>query len=550
VIDPVEHLRGLLNGRELPSLRSSTDIDEALRAIKARASSIGQREVSVDAQMEAVRQFYETNRLSSSRQGRLVSFGLCVRPMPDKAPIIEDRARLTAVLEQVDQWVEVPRQYRRCYQGLLSSYFDYDSQAAAAPTVGRENWVALRQYLSDRLPAISTNGTEPDWVSCALANRGVLQETPCAAYAVEVLSGDDARVKEVRSALRIGDASWFSRELVLAQVLAATGQSDRGFVAVLPRVLPLVDANSVLRDVGLRLVLDRYATMAAPAVHNGLRDCAIRWWGNPWLPSNRVVWTSVSDAARRMVADWLKLEFIESFFTLLAEEGTADPRRLEFWKRYFKTIDTVQFALGSEARFSRTRDFVELRAKMKGATVELLDPVGSNNAFIMTIGDLVVVEFSGRANALYGYSRKAGLPFTLDRSVVTTKDGENSLKSSRHVLRLRHADHVHGWDTWEDLFEGTFRRQFGVEPDAKPSSRPTRLTTRTQPADRPAVQGWPARFDADALNRLVRQHGLSVQDNSTRGGNLWVLARSFDATVDRTLKAWGFTFRPGKGWWR
>ena len=144
-----------------------------------------------------------------------------------------------------------------------------------------------------------------------------------------------------------------------------------------------------------------------------------------------------------MVAEWLKLEFIETFFTLLAEEGTGDRRRLEFWKRYVNQIDHINFALGNDARSSSTKDFAVLREKMQGLTVPLIDPISSNNAFIMTIGDLVVVEFSGRANALYGYDGRQGLPFDLERPVVVVKDGRNSLKNSERRLWLKHRDGIH-----------------------------------------------------------------------------------------------------------
>src|SRR5207249_2018302 len=108
-----------------------------------------------------------------------------------------------------------------------------------------------------------------------------------------------------------------------------------------------------------------------------------------------------------------------------------------------------------------------LRAKMKGLTVPLIDTVSSNNAFVMTIGDLVVVEFSGRANALYGYDRRHGLPFELASAVVSARDGRNSLKNSRRQIWLKHADGIHGWNKWEDMFEATLRRQFHVEPAAR-----------------------------------------------------------------------------------
>jgi hypothetical protein len=531
-------------------LREGQEIDEALRAIRDRVSAIGQEHVPHDTQLDAVRHFWRTKRLPSLKDGRLVSFGLCVPPVSDGPPIMEDCARFGILLDELEQWADNPRCYRRCYQGLLTSYFRYDIHHPKTPTEGKQNWIALRQYLAGRLPAISTGDVNPEWVTCALSNREVLSDTPCASYAKELLKGEGGRLRLVRSAFLIDDASWFLRELIVAQVVAATNEGDDAFRGLVSRLLALIKPNLVLRDRGLGLILDRYAALSNPAVNESLRNCAIEWWGNPWLPSNKMRWGSVTVAARQMVANWLKAEFVESFFTLLAEEGTADRRRLEFWKRYVKSMDKVQFALGSDARFSRAKDFVELRAKMKGATVDLKDSDGSNNAFLMTIGDLVVVEFSGRSNALYGYSAKAGLPFTLDAPVVTAKDARNSLKRSRNLIWLRHADGIHGWARWEGAFEDLMRRKFGIAPDVDLSSKRYAIGPMNASASTEwTARRWPSDYNRDTLNQFAQDRGLMLQDNSRQGGNLWVLA-PFDASIDRILKQWGFTYRSNKGWWK
>ena len=55
-------------------------------------------------------------------------------------------------------------------------------------------------------------------------------------------------------------------------------------------------------------------------------------------------------------------------------------------------------ALGADARDNSSPDFKTLRKKMAGLVVPLQDNVRSNNAFIMRIGPLVIVEFSGYSN--------------------------------------------------------------------------------------------------------------------------------------------------------
>ena len=49
---------------------------------------------------------------------------------------------------------------------------------------------------------------------------------------------------------------------------------------------------------------------------------------------------------------------------------------MNFWKRYVKSIDHIEFALGSTARNSRERDMVLLRKKMTGL-VQALDASGT-----------------------------------------------------------------------------------------------------------------------------------------------------------------------------
>lgn len=559
----LDHLASLLRpslSEGAKAMTSGDSIDALLAEMKARSKSAGGRSPAEDHQLDAVRRYWDSQELSSFRDAYLLSWGLCMPHRPQGPCVMEDRPRLQGVLDGADVWKRRASAYRRCYQGLVKSYFTYDADAPGAAPVGRKNWGILRDYLYDRNRDIRDGGSNPEWVDTAIDNRQLFGETPCMPYVDPLLRGDASQVDNVCEQLQIGKASWFLRQLVLAQVEGATNLGHGDFLRLLPRLLGLLTNNEVLRDRGMIMVLDRYAQVPGNSLHPGLRDHAVGWWGNPWLPSNATRWGGVAPAARTMVAEWLKLEFIETFFTKLAEDGLGDPRRMEFWKRYVKAIDHIEFALGSFARNSREQDFVALRKKMTGLICEL-NASGANNAFIMRMGSLVAVEFSGLGNALYGYDASRSVPFDTAQVLGLARDGTNSLKQkAKSILWLQHQDGIHNWHRWEDMFDATLRQEFGIRPSAAaprsgdsgvPRSRQLPSTKRGADVSLPNRGRTTSEpYSHVALRRFAATHGLIVDDKTSMGGNLWVRGASSDEMVNEVLTRWGFHAKPGKGWWR
>jgi hypothetical protein len=560
----LNHLASLLrpDTQEGPwTMTVDASIDAVLAVLEKRSKARGRGTVPEDLQLEAVQRFWASQEIPSFRDAYLLSWGLCVPHRFSGPCVMEDRPRFQRVLDGVDRWHERPNAYRRCYQGLVKSYFTYDALSDGAPSIGRQNWTQLREYLQDHTRRIVDKQANPEWVTTAVGNRQLFSDGPCEPYVDALLHGDAGTMDTLCEQLGITKASWFLRELVLAQVKGATSLDNAQFQALMPRLLELLASNEVLRDRGLIMVLDRYARVPGANLHLALRDSSVLWWGNPWLPSNETRWGGVTSDARSMVADWLKLEFIETFFTKLAEDGLGDRRRMEFWKRYVKSISNVQFALGSTARSSRERDFVMLRKKMAGLICNL-DASGANNAFIMTMGNLVAVEFSGMGNALYGYDAGRQLPFDTSKPLQLTVDVRNSLKhkDGSRILWLSHQDGIHGWDKWESMFEATLRKEFGVTPGksvssasvaralASPSLRTTEGTATNNARQATATAQQP--YTRAALIKFANELGLHIEDKSHQGGSLWVRTEADDSHVNQVLTRWGFHHKPGKGWWK
>ena len=541
-----------------------------------------------DLQEEAVRRFWTSKRIDNLKDARLISFGIALPVGPRRLRVIEDRERFPALLDGVNQYLPTPKQYRRCYQGLLSGYFVYDPEADETPKTGRENWEALRSYLSKRSRRVLDGARNPQWADSLQQHLTLLGEDPCIRYGAPLLAGEHSAVDELREVLSISDSSWFMRKLFLAQIRSAVGKFDDEFLNLLYRVLDLLQENELIRDEGLALVLNRFALLKSPPLAVPLRDAAVSWWGNPWLQSNAMRWGRVTPKARAMVAEWLKLEFIEAFFTLLAEEHTGDNRRLEFWARYVGSISEIHFALGAEARDNRSPDFQVLRKKMAGLVVPLQDNVRTNNAFIMRMESLVIVEFSGYSNACYGYKANEALPFRFDMPVVLPKDIKNSLKHSNRELWLAHQDGVRGFETWEERFEAELAKGYRIMPKSAASrpvamTRPTQTPTpppqarrtapqpasprATQPASTPTappsrsrntdvawdIAVWKTtKYSRKALSEFAERFGLQIEDLTPppHGGNLWVRTDDSHLFINEVLLKWGFEYKNAKkGWW-
>jgi len=547
-------LRDSLKVAERP-LRTTDALESVVALLQEHNKAVSGNSVPQDLQQAAVKRFWKSQRLETLKDARLVSFGLCVPSRPSSPCVMEDRQRFLAVLDTktgVDQWADRPRWFRRCYQGLVRSYFAYELDPVSP--VGEKNRSDLRDYLNKRIRNIVDEKQNPDWVTTVVTHQRLFSEDPYTPYAAAVLSGNSTEIDHLCAQLGIVQSSWFLRELVLAQVRHATEQSDESFKALIPRLLKLLADNQVLRDRGLILILNKYAQASQPGINEPLRHTAVEWWGNPWLPSNEMRWGGVEPAARDMVSEWLKREFVEAFFTKLAVDGVGDRRRANFWLRYVKSMDNIRFALGAQALSSEDRDFEVLRKKMEGLYTELKDSSRANNAFIMTLGNLVAVEFGEMGHAFYGYDVRKALPFDSSHSLGMRVNFPNSLKHDSCMLKMRHQDGIHG-RKWEDMFEGTLREHFDICPNVPKGHLSTRSPRAARPLDAAAQTPTPptstgVKFSKRALADYARENGLKVDDKTEINGNLWVRTDDGNPQVNKVLLGWGFRYKPGKGWWR
>ena len=527
-----------INGQAFQGLHfDQRPIEREIEQLKHWLSSSGEAQPSVDLIQAALKRFQATSTLTNLKEVRLVCRGVATPIGNSPVSVIDIRRLFPALLEEVSQYLGEPRKFRRCYRGLLSSYFAFDPVAVGGREDPLKNWEQLRLYLLKHLPDIQTTGTDPDWVRVIVEHRNLLTEQPAERYGRDFLAGQIEQFAEMETQLGISGASWLGRAVVLAMVQAATQLDDAGFKQHLPRLLQMLEEprHASLLDNCLAQLLERYARMATLVMHPALCNFAVAHWKNPWVNRNHARWKMVSEVTRKMVAGWLKLDFLKQFFELLSADGSNDTRRLDFWARYHQCIDDMYFVLGPYAMGNRSPAFVELRKKMEGRLLALSGG-GSleNNAFIMTMGDFAFIEFGSMGNAAYVYSLTAGLPF--DLSHARTLSSSDLKNKTRAINRMMHKDNMHGYHTWETRFDSSLFLAFGIRANEVDLPEPWRSGSCLS-------QGTHRNIDA-----FCQAFGFNQDNRSNEGGQFWIKADDSHQTANTQLRNWGFSYRGERGW--
>jgi hypothetical protein len=206
----------------------------------------------------------------------------------------------------------------------------------------------------------------------------------------------------------------------------------------------------------------------------------------------------------------------------------------------------MHFALGKTAYSNKSVDFQNLRNKMRGIITELDETTSDNNAFIMRVGQYLLVEFGEKGNAMYIYDTNMQ-PFDLTRGYVSIKKLKNKDKMESRYL---HMDTLDG--TWEDRFLTKLSSLTGRNLTLLGAAR--RPTARTIPP-RPKATTTPVasnpQINQQSVIAFCLLYGLKYDDRTEKGGQLWVKASDKVAFIKRQLLYWEFRYsQKNRAWYR
>lgn len=476
---------------------------------------------------------------------KYVCFGLAQQVGQDDWSLIEDAKLFRSLLKQVGTQQEQPRRLRKCFQGLMHSYFDYpifDKPAEA----GLVNWKLLRKFLAETLGSLSSARNAPQWLKILSRHENLLTDKPCERYAPALLKGSAKDLVAASEGIGLSTNSWVWQEAIMAQTQAVIRLEDFEFKEHLSPLLDLLDGkgdvqlsdNVVIRC--LAHVLIRYAKCKERPESPALRDMAITFIGNPWL--KRPAWDAYvkDDSARKMVDGWLKRRLITDFFALLSEDGATDERRLNYWLRFEPIIEDMWFALGQTAMNSKMPAFVEIKKRMSGRLHDLNGAnTQDNNAFVMKIGTFLIVEFSVTNNACYIFN--AG-----DLVVPSERTQLSLYKLKSRTTAVEWLSHM---STWEHRFDQWLIPRLGWHP-SKGNQSISIKQAAPKLAIRPIAPNPPKQPDISAELTLIYELNLKYEDNRAKGGAFWIKVKDENLKMNARLLALGFKYKPNQGWWK
>lgn len=522
-----------------------TSILKILSEQKRSANDLfGISKISEDKIVAAIKSFADKQIVKNMPEARLLSYG-CTQKLSNGYALIEDEVGFKILISYLVNNKSSKRQFRKCYRGLLNGYFAYNVNLSKANESGKKSWHILKSFLAENSNNLNLEGFNPEWIGILSENLNILSDKPCDKYGLKALYGDRSDFEMLKDKLELSSDSWLFEQFINAQIEAGVGLSDEKFKLVISPLLDLLSNNALLQDQGLAKIINRYFECKDIQVNHLLKDYVIGLWKNPWLNTHSSKWALIDSGAKHKIEEWLKLELITQFFSLMAEDGANNLRRVNFWKKHHQLITEMYFIVAHNASFRYSKDFKKIKDSMEG---RMLDMVGASiSAFIMRIGNFYFIEFGQINNATYIYKLDQ-LPLDLNRAKKTTiYQLKNKALADAY---LAHNEVMHGFSTWEARFDKEIRDRISTSksfhsisvPNTVRTSDSTSLTAhatvRSENNQLPSV-------DNNLYSRLLKDNRFKVDDNRSRGGSLWLTPNSIITTDDvRELESYGFIWSP------
>ena len=354
-----------------------------------------------------------------------------------KLPNYEEKLLFTPVgVRLIDYFKQLGiDQLQFVYFPLLYSYFSFQAKELEKQP---DSWVQLRNILNTNKSLVFKNSTRRKrWMTTLIDNSEVLTTEPTKKFVREFLqdSNDNTVAYELES-LRISANSWFWDDLIHSSIKSIKTMKEDEYFQIIPRFLVLVEKNKIYTTAILTALLERYAsTSQREKAHEVLKHLALDQWGNPQYES-LAGWNNVNADTKKMVIQWFVRADLEAFFKLFSR--TADVNRFNYWIKFIDQISFSQIFLGPEALYSQRHEHMSFRHLNRGRLKELIGSTPSNNAFLLKIDNVYVIDFSDTGNACFLFNI---LPY----KEISPKIHVRDLKNYTHKGYIDKLGHIGSW---------------------------------------------------------------------------------------------------------
>lgn len=141
-----------------------------------------------------------------------------------------------------------------------------------------------------------------------------------------------------------------------------------------------------------------------------------------------------------------------------------------------------------------------------------------------------------QGNAAYIYYLQK-LPFELDG--VRDINLSTLTDRSASIERLIHRDNVDNYNRWEQRFNDHLSHKFGI-----------RVSNTGKVPEQSRTASYYTSGNTTSIMAFCQAFKLGTEDTRLSGGYFWILADDQTPIINQQLRAWGFAYRAGRGWFR
>lgn len=442
--------------------------------------------------------------------------------------------------------------------GGLKAYLSLPTDSGGIPL--------LRIWLKSTVGKIRALPREPGWWPPVSMHLELLEKKPEQDYVAEFWLGRSDRISHLRKTVDVPPTSWLWPS-ILREACERTVRlgDDEALATRIENVLGLGDlfglmpGQSSVADRLLADVLTRWSRVGGQPRNDRLLQRCLASWGNPQLglAGETHHWSRVGEEVVRMVCGWVAEEDLRDFHELTRRHSKVEDERLAYWLRFKRQISYTQLVIGEEILRSRDPDIAAFRKRKGARLAKLQESTSSNNAIIIRLGDLWVVEFSQTGNAAYPYHSKA-LPLQPGSSQFRLSQLKNKrLTWPSPDTRLSHMS------DWQAKFDAYLAGQ-NIWPDSmgrRPISANHAIHVvelrATNDRFKPQLMPIDEIRNEEGVDERIRvfiDHGLPLplarrvsaqrgrlDDLRSKGGHLWIrFDNGQSPTLAQQLKAFGF----------
>ena len=285
------------------------------------------------------------------------------------------------------------------WRGVMGAYFELSPVNSSSRPQFERSLEEMRQFLVTTWSAVkNSTDLKLSWMSIIDENIELLGENPCEQFAKQWLDGDEDLILKISIDLQVSSSSWFWERLFITCLQSALNSDEFNFKKSIPKLLTFFDKHKIYRDRGLRALLDRYAACSDTSVNKVLKEYSLDLWGSP--EGHKIAgskWRVVGAPVLKMILNWVNETNLRLFFELLKERGYADDDRLNFWLKFIPQVNSSRLSLGltSQKIVESRSDLKKVFNRVGNAYSQLKeDQNPHNDAFLMTIGNCLIVDFS------------------------------------------------------------------------------------------------------------------------------------------------------------